>query len=111
MIGISYTTQQAGGALLIQKDSLSEIKKAKARVSRSATLDLGAVLDHRGYSHADRIFRIVSELNETDAGFIWSLFKTEKYINISTSDGFFYGSISDCEIDRGQLNMLILIKE
>jgi hypothetical protein len=111
MIGLSKNTQEAGGAVIIHKDSRSELRKAEARVSRTATLDLGAIIDHRGYSHGDRVIRIESEVNEADADFIWLMFKTELFVNIATPDGFFYGSISSMDIDRGQLTMTLLIKE
>lgn len=111
MIGLSKITQESGGAIIIHKDSRSEIRRAEARVSRTATLDLGAVIDHRGYSHGDRVIRIESEVNEIDSNFIWSMFKTELFVNIATPDGFFYGSISAIDIDRGQLTMTLLIKE
>ena len=111
MIGLSKIAQESGGAIIIHKDGRSEIKRAEARVSRTATLDLGTVIDHRGYSHGDRTFRIESEVNDVDADFIWSMFKAELFVNIATSDGFFYGSISAVDIDRGQLTMTLLIKE
>jgi hypothetical protein len=111
MIGLSKVTQEAGGAIIFHKDSRSEIRKASARISRTATLDLGTVIDHQGYSAGDRTIRVITEVSPADADFIWSLFKAELWVNISTSDGFFYGAISDCEIDRGQLSMTILIKE
>jgi hypothetical protein len=111
MIGLSKIVQEAGGAIIIHKDSRADIKRAEARVSRTATLDLGVVIDHRGYSHGDRTFRVESEVNKADADFIWAMFKTELFVNIATSDGFFYGSISAVDIDRGQLTITLLIKE
>ena len=111
MIGLSKITQEAGGAIIIHKDSRSELRRAEVRVSRSKTLDLEAVIDHRGYSHGDRTIRVESEVRDTDADFIWSMFKTELFINIATPDGFFYGCMSALDVDRGQLNMTLLIKE
>ena len=111
MIGLSKISQEAGGAIIIRHLRAAEIRRAEARVSRSATLDLGAVIDHRGYSVSDRTIRLESEVNETDADFLWDMFKTELFINISTSDGFFYGSITTMEVDRGQLSMILIIKE
>lgn len=111
MIGLSKTTQETGGAILIKKERYSEIRRGQARVSRTRTLDLGAVIDHRGYSDGDRTFRVRSEVDETDADFLWNMFKSETFINVSTLDGFFYGVIDIMEIDRGLLNMTLLIKE
>lgn len=111
MIGLSKTTQEAGGAIIIKKTERSEIRRAEARVSRTPTLDLGAVIDHRGYSDGDRTIRVETEVNEADADFLWSMFKEELYVNITTSDGYFHGSVSAMSIDRGQLSMTLLVKE
>jgi len=110
-IGIKNITQDAGSAVLIKDDSLSEIKVSKARVMRTATLDLGTVIDNQGYAVGDRIIRIIAKVSESDETKLWNLYKDNLYLLVSTRDGIFYGSVDEMKIDRGQLDMTFLVKE
>lgn len=110
-IGIKNTTQDPGSAVLIRDDSRSEIKVSKARVTRTATLDLGAVIDNQGYAAGDRVIRIVSEVSEAVEAKLWDLYKNNLYLLVSTRDGIFYGSVDEMNVDRGQLSMIFLVKE
>jgi hypothetical protein len=111
MISITKVNAEADAAVVFDEGSRSQIRRHANRVSRTATLDGGAVLDTQGYSIGDRNLTIRALLTRADSDKIWALFKSELYINISTNDGYFYGSIENMEIDRGELSMTILIKE
>ena len=111
IIGIKKTTQDAGSAVLLRDDGRSEILNSSARVMRTATLDLGTVIDNQGYAVGDRTLRIIASVDESTAGKIWDLHKNNLYLLISTRDGMFYGSIQNLKTDRGQLEMIFLVKE
>jgi hypothetical protein len=111
MISITKVNAEADAAVVFNEGPRSQIRRHANRVSRTATLDGGAVIDTQGYSVGDRTIIIRASLIESIADKLWALFKSELYINISTNDGYFYGSIGEMEIDRGKLLMIILIKE
>ena len=111
MIGISKITQDTNGAMLIKEGIVSRLLNTRSRVSRSATLDGGAVIDHQGYADADLVFDIVAELTEAQEAVLWSLYKAETYINVSTKEGFFKAVISAMHPDEGRVGFTILVQE
>lgn len=108
---ISSPTQATESVVIIKDDSRCKIKESTARVSRSATLDLGAVIDSQGYAVGDRTLEIVASIPEADEDKLWSLYKNNTFLNVSTRDGRFYGAVEKMLLDRGQLEMTFLIKE
>jgi len=113
MISISKITQstESNAAVIIREKAKSKIKNAAARVSRSATLDGGAVIEHLGFSDGDRQLDIFARIDESMSSNVWSIFTGETFINISTADGFFYGVIDRLKVDNGDMQMTLLIKE
>lgn len=111
MISINKVTAEADSAIVFEENPRSEIRRHSNRVSRTATLDGGAILDAQGYSAGDRTIVIRGSLNQTLADKLWEHFKSELYSQISCNDGYFYGSISDIEIDGGEVNLTFLVKE
>ena len=113
MIAISKITQstESSAAVIIKEKAKSKIRNAGARVSRSATLDGGAVIEHLGFADGDRQLDIFAAIDESMSTIIWSIFTGETFVNISTSDGFFYGVIDRLKVDNGDMQMTLLIKE
>jgi len=62
MIAISKVTQDSGGALVLDELHRSKMYDGRARVSRSATLDGGVVIDHQGYVAGDRTINLKVDL-------------------------------------------------
>lgn len=110
-IGLKKISAEAGSAVIIKDDSRCKIKNYNPRVSRSPTLDGGAVIENLGYSDGDRELTIVSLVGETIELKLRSMVQDELYIVCSTRDGVFYGSISSMVVDRGSLNLKILAQE
>lgn len=110
MIGISTTTGNSDGAVIIYEKPDSETENYPARVQRHATLDGGAVITHLGFAHGDRTLRVQADITETTAERLKNIHQTETSINISIKDGFFSGAIDDLNINGGQLDMTILIE-
>ncbi len=110
MIGISTLTQNAAGAVVLYLIP-TELKNNTSRVSRTATLDGGAVVNHFGLSDSDRTIRVSGAISETLADTIWAIFRLGEMVNVATKDGFWRAAISLLKVDAGQINMTILIKE
>ncbi len=111
MVSITKTTLATGSAVIIKEDPTSRIRDGSARMSKTGTLDGGAVIDHRGYAAGDRSLEIVGRLDKAESDLLWSMFKTETMVNISTNDGFFYGAIERLRIDNGNVDMVLSIQE
>lgn len=113
MIGISKTTQATGtyAAIIFQELPTSRLRNEAARVSRSATLDGGCVIDHQGFSDSDRTLDIRANFTETQSGILWELFTGQTFVNVSTKEGFFYGVIESMQDENGSVRLSILVKE
>ena len=110
-IGLKKISAEAGSAVIIKDDSRSTIKEYSPRVSRSATLDGGAVIENLGYSDGDREISIISEVDSEKEIRLQSMVRDELYLVVSTRDGVFYGAIDSLTIDRGSLKIKILAQE
>lgn len=110
MIGISTTTGNTAGAVVIYEKPDSETENYPARVQRHATLDGGAVITHLGFAHGDRTLRIQADITEADAEILKNIHQTETSVNISIKDGFFSGAIDELNVRGGRLDMTILIE-
>jgi len=113
MIAISKTTQATGdGAAIIFQELLqSRLRNETARVSRSATLDGGCVIDHQGFSDSDRTFDIRARFTQEQADILWDMFTSQTFLNIATKEGFFYGVIETMQDENGNVRLSILVKE
>lgn len=110
-IGLKKITAEAGSAVLIRDDSRTSIKSYRPRVTRSPTLDGGAVIYNLGYSDGDREITVVSLVDSATEEKLRSMVQDELFIIISTRDGVFYGSIDSMQVDRGSLNLKFLAQE
>lgn len=99
------------GAVVFKYRPDSDVYVSQPRVKRTATLDGGAVIDHQGYSVADRTIEIRASISEAEAAHIWALFEDSTYLILHTGAGSWYGVISDLRIDRGDMRLTFLVKE
>ncbi len=114
MIGISTLTQNTAGAITFDAtEKKTSIRNATARVSRSATLDGGAVINHLGFSHGDRTFQIYAKLTKAADAVLWGIFALGVMVNVATDEGMYRAAIESVTIadDKGITKMSILIKE
>lgn len=110
MIGIS-AIEATGDHVVIYENLDSDLSTMTARVTRSQTLDGGAVITHSGVSHGDRTLRIRAKLDEADAATLTAIHEDETLLYLSAPDGFFSGAIESLKIDGGDLTLSFLIKE
>ena len=111
MIAISTITQNTAGALILNEKRGSKLYAGRARVSRSATLDGGVVIDHQGYVAGDRFINIKVELSEAEETVLKTLFENQTLLCVATADGFFSAAIESVAGDGGVLDVSILLKE
>ena len=111
MIGISTLTQNMAGAVTFETEGPTNIREAHARVSRSATLDGGSVVNHLGFSHGDRTLRVQARVTESGADVIWAIFVLGVMVNVATDEGMYRAAIETLIADNGNIKMTILIKE
>lgn len=110
-IGLRKITAEAGSAVILRDDSKSKIKTYNPRVSRSPTLDGGAVIENLGYSDGDRELKLVSMVGAEQQAKLESMVKDETYLVVSTRDGVFYGAINGMIADRGEVTINFLAQE
>ncbi len=111
MIGISATTQNTAGALIIHELRETKFYDDAVRVERTATLDGGCVINHGGFCQGDRTFDVRAKLTEEEGALLRALHRTETLVNVATEDGYFSAVISDLATDNGEVRMSIIIKE
>lgn len=111
MIAISKLTVDTDGALIINENLNTTLYDADARVSRSATLDGGVVIDHSGFVDGDRTLSINCTLSATEDEILRTLFENETIVYVSTKNGFYSGVISRLNGDHGNRQLTILLKE
>ncbi|RLB92211.1 MAG: hypothetical protein DRH26_06800 [Deltaproteobacteria bacterium] len=111
MIGLSKTTADTTGDIVIYESKDSQIKELSARISRTATLDGGCVITHYGAQDSDRTFRVRVNLNETDSETLKNIFEGSTIIYCSTEIGFFSGAISKFKDNNGEIDLTFLVKE
>jgi hypothetical protein len=110
MISISYIEANASGSVVIEEDPKSQLRDAAARVTRSGTLDGGAVIVHQGYSDGDNTFIVRGIVTEAQETVLDNMFQTQALVHISSAKGFFIGAIASLRTDNGALVMTILIE-
>jgi len=110
---ISITAIQTGtvDGVIFEEIPNSQLRNESARVIRSRALDGSVVIDHRGFVDGDRTFRIQAILDEDIADDLWYLHRNETLLNLSCSEGFFQGAISQMQDQNGTLDLTFLVKE
>jgi len=111
MVSITTIESKTIDGVVFEELPTSAFRDTPPRVSRTATLDGGAVLDHRGFSDGDRALKIEAFIDETTADNLWYMSRNETLLNIACREGFFTGAISEIKIDGGRLKMTFLVKE
>ena len=112
MISISTTTFNSNGTIVIYEATNSDLKELSPRMSRSATLDGGAVINHQGFSHGDRTFRVFANnvsMDISDA--LKTIIESETLVYLACNQGFFKGGIDNFSDDGSELFFRFLVQE
>ena len=97
-----------GTRILRQEASaLLENRSGSRRVSRTATLDGGAIPYDTGYAAADRTIRISTDIRHLD--WLSRMVKLYAEVRVSTEEGLFYGIPSAWSAKNNRAGMDVLI--
>jgi hypothetical protein len=110
MIVLSKISQAANSYIKFKELPETNLGTIDARVSRTATLDGGVVLDHMGFVEGDRTMQISTNLAETEAAALWAMAKTELLLGLACEDGYFTGAISSMVRKAGVISFTFLVK-
>jgi hypothetical protein len=111
-IFLATPTFDLNGHVALKQTGETELRSNTRRVSRTATLDGGALFSDGGYSDADRSISVTYlDLSETDEAALWSIFESYPLILLSAREGCFYGAISNLKAIDGSGSFTFLVKE
>jgi hypothetical protein len=112
MIGISTITFDLDGAFIfcnIHEDIKN--RAAARRISRTATLDGGAVITDGGYSDGDRTITIKQKnCAKEDVDFAKYIIENYALVVLTTEDGVFTAAPESYNVDYEVLSIKLLIK-
>jgi len=102
---------EAGECVVLNSDS-QLVKENTRRLSRSATLDGGAVISDGGVTDADRSFdftakQVPEETRET----LWAMFQNENCVHLSCAEGVFAGYLQRVRIMASDVNISFMVYE
>ena len=102
---------EAGECVVLNSDS-QLVKENTRRLSRSATLDGGAVISDGGVTDADRSFdftakQVPEETRET----LWAMFQAEDLMHLSCPEGVFSGYLQKVKISASGVNVSFMVYE
>lgn len=109
MISISRTIADTNGNVILPY--VDDPRGGTARMTRTATLDVGAVINILGVADGDRTIPIRNlPVNEDIAETALYLYSLAEKVLITIKDGVFLGAIKTCKPNNGLLNMTLLIE-
>lgn len=111
MISICRTTGDLLGNIVFQELPSTELGVLPARVSRSATLDGGAIIAHYGVSHGDRTFYIKAQILPDEKTTLEYLHRCNEALILSCKEGLFLGAIETMNTAQTPFTMTFLVKE
>ena len=112
MISITSPTFDLDGVLTLKRTDESDQHTHSRRVTRTATLDGGAVLVDQGYSHADRTIKAKArQLVQTDFDRAAYLLQTYPQVVVSCDAGVFLAAPERLTPVGDGLDLLLLVTE
>ena len=112
MLSITTQSYDLNGQAIVNPNPDSDLYKNSRRMSRTATLDGGCSITDQGVSVSDRTLQVrETGVSESKANLLWYMFKTYSLVRVSFYDGCFSAAIERMNLNEGNLDMRILIKE
>lgn len=111
MISISAWEDLENGTVMIAEDpTASDLKERPTRVSRTATIDGGSVIDNQGYSDGDRSPVVRARITAEQEDILNNLQANCTYVSISMPDGCYKGVIEAMNCNGGELSLSLMIE-
>lgn len=110
MVILSAPSFDLDGVLVLRRTEESRLHDNGRRVSRTATLDGGAVLTDLGWSEADRTLKIVArEVGAAELVRAEYLAKTYPLLTCATEMALYSGALSTIALDGDKLTLTFLV--
>jgi len=112
MISISNATANSTyGSVILKNHPKNEHLNGPARVTRTANLDGTVTINHGGVCDGDRTFKAFGTLDKTNTDILWYIYQNSTLVVVSAPDGCYMGVIEYLDLNGGNVDMTILIKE
>lgn len=111
MITFSSKNFDLIGSVTVREDVEDNgLLDSSRRVSRTATLDGGVVIDDAGYTDGDRTFNVtVRDIAQDDLDKLRWIQSVHADHRAATRDGFFSGVIEDISFKNGDATIVFLV--
>lgn len=111
MISISMILADTDGNIIIDEAPNSEYRNGPGRVTRTANLDGSTTINHGGVQDGDRSFKVFGSLTSAEVTTMWYIFQNSTLVTVCTPDGAYKGAIDFLDVNGGNLDLSLLIKE
>jgi len=100
------------GECVVLPVSVVPVRQNTRRLSRSATLDGGAVITDSGISDADRTFDFTAkQVPESLCDALWAMFTTESLVHLACPEGVFAGYLQQVRITGADIIFSFMVQE
>jgi hypothetical protein len=108
---ISFSTIGLGDYVFLDM-STAPPREGSRRLSRTATLDGGAVITDGGVTDADRGFDFTTtQVPEDIREALWAMFQREDLVHLSCPEGVFSGYLQRVKITASGVNISFMVYE
>lgn len=107
-----FITDESTKVVTIRESPDTEYGDYSPRVTRTATLDGGVVINNSGFSHGDRTLLIRAQnLPISDESDLKAIVESPAIAYVSCREGYFSGAIESMSTKNGILELSFLVKE
>jgi hypothetical protein len=108
---ISFSSIGPGGFVSLDTNTAPP-REGSRRLSRTATLDGGAVITDGGVTDADRSFDFTAiQAPEDTLKTLWAMFQAEDLVHLSCPEGVFTGYLQRVKITASGVNICFMVYE
>jgi hypothetical protein len=108
---VSFSSIGPGDFVFLDMNT-SPPREGNRRLSRTATLDGGAVITDGGVTDADRSFDFTTtQVPEDMREALWAMFQREDLVHLSCPEGVFSGYLERVKITASGVNISFMVHE
>jgi hypothetical protein len=108
---IALSTIEAGDCIVLNIDR-EPVRENTRRLSRTATLDGGAVITDSGWSDADRSFEFsVKQVPDYLRDALWAMYLGESRVHLACPEGVFAGYLQRIRIAGADVTVSFMVQE
>ena len=108
---ISFSSIDSGDFILLDMTAPPP-REGSRRLTRTATLDGGAVITDGGVTHADRSFDFTTtQVQEVIREALWAMFQGQDLVHLSCPEGVFSGYLQKVRITASGVSLSFMVYE